>query len=62
MKISEARMFALGLIAAADAAEAAGRDTLSSADLDQFAAADDAARAALEAAIAAGATTAKIDN
>lgn len=51
MKIEEARAYAKNLIAAADKAEAEGRDTLSESDLDVFAATDDAARAELQAAI-----------
>ena len=53
MKTATARLFALGLIEAADRAEADGRDTLDAADLGQFAVADDAARAELVAAIEA---------
>lgn len=51
MTPAQARSLAAGLIAAADKAEAEGRDLLET-DLDVFAAADDAARAELQAAIA----------
>lgn len=51
MSPQEARTFAKALNAAADKAEAEGRD-LHESDLDQFAALDDAARADLAAVIA----------
>lgn len=50
MTPAQARTLAAGLLAAADQAEAEGRNLLES-DLDRFAAADDAARAELQAAI-----------
>lgn len=52
MTVEQARQFAASLIKAADQAEAEGRATLNEADLQVFAAADDAARAELAAAIA----------
>lgn len=58
MKLDQARAFAQSLMTAADRAEAEGRDHLTEADLQLFAAADDAARAELAAAIA----KAQIDN
>jgi hypothetical protein len=51
MKLEVARAYARTLLAAVDKAEAEGRDTLTTADMDQFAALDDAARADLQAAI-----------
>lgn len=53
MTVEQARQFAASLIKAADQAEAEGRTTMNEADLQVFAAADDAAREALAAAIAA---------
>ena len=50
MTPEQARTFAAILLAAADQAEAEGRN-LRESDLDSFAAADDAARAILQAAI-----------
>lgn len=58
MTLEQARLFAATLTAAANRAEAEGRSTLTESDLQAFAAADDAARAELELAIA----NAKIDN
>lgn len=52
MTPQEARRLADGLIKAAQRAEADGRDKLNESDLDVFAAADDAARDKLAAAIA----------
>lgn len=51
MTPEQARLYAQALLAAADKAEAEGRDVLES-DLDQFAALADQARADLDAAIA----------
>lgn len=51
MTPEQARAFAQALLAAADKAEAEGRDLLES-DLDQFAAQADAAMANLEAVLA----------
>ena len=51
MTPEQARALAAGLVKAADAAEAEGRKTLNEADLQVFAAADDAARADLAQAI-----------
>ena len=51
MNIQVARLYAQTLLAAADKAEAEGRDALTKADVDSFAALDDAARADLQAAI-----------
>ena len=51
MKIAQARKLADNLAAAADQAEAEGRDELDATDLDVFAAADDRARAELVDAI-----------
>lgn len=48
MKVTDARAFAQALLAACDAAEAEGRDTVAMAP---FIADDDAARAELQAAI-----------
>ncbi|MBI4997853.1 MAG: hypothetical protein HZC22_13365 [Rhodocyclales bacterium] len=53
MKIETARQFAAQLNAAADAAEAEGRDHLTEADLDLFAKAAEEGRAELAKAIAA---------
>lgn len=51
MKLDVAKQFVASLQAAIDQAEAEGRDELSTGDLSAFAAADDAARAELQAAI-----------
>lgn len=51
MKIDVAKQFVASLQAAIDQAEAEGRDELNTGDLSAFAAADDAARAELQAAI-----------
>lgn len=51
MKIDVAKQFVASLQAAIDKAEAEGRDVLNTDDLSSFAAADDVARAELQAAI-----------
>lgn len=51
MKLDVAKQFVASLQAAIDKAESEGRDTLNTDDLSAFAAADDAARAELQAAI-----------
>lgn len=51
MTPEQARLFAQSLLAAADRAEAEGRDRLLETDLDIFATAADEARAELQAAI-----------
>ena len=51
MTPTQAREFAASLITLADRVEAEGREELTEADLAEFAAADDAARAVLAAAI-----------
>lgn len=51
MTIEQARLFAQSLLAAADQAEAEGRDRLLESDLAVFSGADDEAREMLQAAI-----------
>lgn len=51
MKLDQAKIFVQSLRAAIEKAEAEGRDDLTTADIDSFAAADDAARADLQTAI-----------
>lgn len=51
MKLETARKFIEGLQDAIEQAEAEGRDSLNTGDIEAFAAMDDAARAELEAAI-----------
>lgn len=51
MKLDQAKQFVASMQAAIDQAEAEGRDELNTGDIASFAAADDAARAELQAAI-----------